>query len=101
MLKREVQCNAHVISLPRAYQGDMSGNSRGWNGFFAPGQGETQEIVSESMNWGGEIHNIVESWMATMGIYRLNIFCWEKSDQITQPLGVIVNFTRLQQIDYN
>ena len=64
-------CTCHRLAPrvdPRAYQGDMLGNTRGWNGFFAPGKGEIQEIVSESMNWGGVFCNIVESWSTTTGI---------------------------------
>ena len=61
---------------PRADQGDMSGNSRGWNGFFAPGQGEIQEIVSESVNWGREFATLLNHGQQPRGyhgnIYRLH-----------------------------
>ena len=41
--------------------------------------GGIQEIVSESMNWGGRIHSITEWWTATTGIDILGKFSAEKN----------------------
>ena len=46
----------------------MVGITRGWNGFFVPVLGEIQEIVSESINWGWVIRNIVKLWMEPWGL---------------------------------
>ena len=44
------------------------------------------------MNFCGEICNIVESWMATMGIYK---FSWEKSDQGTSSHKITPSLRKL------
>ena len=73
--------------LLRVSQGDMSGDIRGWNGFFAPEQGEIQECVSESMNWGGRTCKIVESWAATTGIsYFLLRKIWPPGHILSQKI---------------
>ena len=48
--------------LPGGHVGEYKGME------WVLGQGEIQEIVSESMNWCGGIRNIVESWSATTAI---------------------------------
>ena len=67
--------NAHVIGLPQeSTPGLTRGKCRGIQGdgmgSLPLGRGKIQEIVSVSMNWGGGIRNIVESWSATTGISR-------------------------------
>ena len=50
----------------------MSGNTGGWIGFSAPGEGKIHDIVlsSKGRGWGNNnnIANFVKSWAVTMGI---------------------------------
>ena len=48
-------CTCHRLAPgvgPRANQGDMSGNTRGWIGFSAPGEGKIRDIVLSSKKRG-------------------------------------------------
>ena len=51
-------------------QGNMSGNTRGYIGFSAPGEGKIHHIVLVRREEGGGIANFVKSRMVSMGISR-------------------------------
>ena len=48
----------------------MSGNTRGYIGFSAPGEGKIHDIVLFRREEGGGIANFVKSRMVSMGISR-------------------------------
>ena len=64
-------CTCHRLAPgvgPRANQGNMSGNTRGWIDFSAPGQGKIRDIVLSSKERGGGIRNFVKSQTPTTEI---------------------------------
>ena len=82
---------------PRANQGNMSGNTRGYIGFSAPGEGKTHDIVlvrrEEGGRWNCKFCKIADGKHGDiMGIYRKKGFIKGEALRLLRTNSVRENF---------